>query len=187
MKKTKRRSFLTVREIAEIALLVSIAILLDQSAFKIKVGAPYGSISFTMVPLIFIALRYDFLKSLFAIGIIYGFVTTLTDGASLIAYPLDYFLAYGSLSLLSFLRPLIKKEKITFLTYLNLFIGIISVLTLRLFFHTVSGVLIWEAGWWGSFTYNLFSVIIPPLIPTIASVLLLLKTFLKLDRQYSLN
>ena len=91
----KKKSFLSVKEMVEIALLVAIAVILDLDGFKITLSATGGSIGFTMVPLFIIGYRHGFIKSLIGVGFIYGLTTALLDGHGIIYYPFDYFIAYG--------------------------------------------------------------------------------------------
>ena len=91
----KRKSFLSVKEMVEIALLVSLAIVLDLDGLKISLGSNGGSIGFTMLPLFILGYRHGFLKSLVGVGLIYGLTTNLLDGWGIIYYPFDYFVAYG--------------------------------------------------------------------------------------------
>ena len=60
----KRKSFLSVKEMVEMALLVALAVVLDLDGFKISLSADGGSIGFTMVPLFILGYRHGFFKSL---------------------------------------------------------------------------------------------------------------------------
>ena len=91
----EKKSFLSVKEMVEMALLISLAVVLDLDGLKISLGANGGSIGFTMLPLFILAFRHGFIKSVIGIGIIYGLVTNLLDGWGLVYYPFDYFVAYG--------------------------------------------------------------------------------------------
>ena len=64
------KDFLSVSDIAEIAVLVGLAIAL--SYIKIPVGATGGSVNFQIVPLVIIALRHKPSKTFVATGIVYG-------------------------------------------------------------------------------------------------------------------
>ena len=86
----KRKSFLSVKEMVEMALLVALAVVLDLDGFKISLSADGGSIGFTMVPLFILGYRHGFFKSLIGVGVIYGLTTALLDGHGLIYYPFDY-------------------------------------------------------------------------------------------------
>ena len=73
----KKKSFLSVKEMVEMALLISLAIILDLDGLKISLGANGGSIGFTMLPLFILALRHGYIKSLIGIGLVYGITTNL--------------------------------------------------------------------------------------------------------------
>ena len=67
----------SVRDIAEIAILVALALGLDK--LKISVGATGGSVNFAMFPLFVIALRHGPFKGFIAGGIVYGLISCLLD------------------------------------------------------------------------------------------------------------
>ena len=96
----RQKVLFSVRDICEIALLCSLAIVLGFFC-EIKVGQNGGSIGFSMIPLLFICYRHGVLKGFIASAIIYGFASCLYDGYGLHCYPFDYFLAYGSLAIVS--------------------------------------------------------------------------------------
>lgn len=176
---------LSIREIAEIAMLVSLAVLLDRDGLKIRLGAQSGSLSLTMVPLFVLALRHGLLKSFIGIGVIYGLLTNLLDGYGFITYPLDYLLAYGSLSLLSLFQPLLyKKDQKPIMPFVWLTIGIVSVVAIRYVFHVISGIVVYETSLWGSMTYNAVFVILPPLAISIPVMLLLWRPLQAINKRY---
>lgn len=144
----------SVYDITEIAMLVAFAVILDLPGLKIKLTAGAGSISITMVPLILLALRFNIFKSFVGIGLVYGLITNLIDGYGFITFPLDYLLAYGSLSLVSLFRPQ-KMDKLTVIRILLIAVGIIVGGLLRIFFSTLSGVLLYQYTFIASFLYNL--------------------------------
>ena len=176
---------LTIREIAEIAMLVSLAVLLDRDGFKIRLGSQSGSLSLTMVPLLVLALRHGLIKSFIGIGVIYGLLTNLLDGYGFVTFPLDYLLAYGSLALLSLFRPLIyKANQKELMTYAWLTIGIISVVAVRYVFHVISGMVIYSVPLLGSMSYNAIFVVLPPLAITIPVMILLFKPLQSINKRY---
>ena len=97
-----------VADIVEIAILCSLAIVLD-TFVKIPLG-PSGSINLSMVPILVIALRHGWFKTLFAGGLVYGLITCLLDGYGIITYPLDYFLGFGSTAVLGLFAEYINKN-----------------------------------------------------------------------------
>ena len=163
---------LSINDITEIAILVAFAVLLDLPGLKIKLSGGAGSISLTMVPLIILALRFNIFKSFLSIGIVYGLITNLFDGYGFITYPLDYLLAYGSLSLISIFRPQ-KRDKLTVIRISLITIGIILAGALRIFFSTLSGVVLYDYTFKASLLYNL------PLIgfSLLASLAIILLTY----------
>ncbi|MFA5235325.1 MAG: energy-coupled thiamine transporter ThiT [Bacilli bacterium] len=184
MKKFK----LTIREIAEIAMLVSLAVLLDRDGFKIRLGAQSGSLSLTMVPLLVLALRHGVIKGFIGIGIVYGLLTNLLDGYGFITYPLDYLLAYGSLALVALWRPLLnRKHRHPIIAYLWLTLAIVSVVALRYAFHVVSGMVIYEVDFLGSLSYNALFVILPPLSVTLPVMWLLWEPLKRINQRYPIS
>ena len=67
----EKKSFLDVKEMVEIALLVSLGIILDLDGLKISLGSSGGSIGFTMLPLMILVLRHGVIKGLIGVGLIY--------------------------------------------------------------------------------------------------------------------
>jgi thiamine transporter len=176
---------MTIKEIAEIAMLVSLAVLLDRDGFKIRLGAQSGSLSLTMVPLLILALRHGFVKSFIGIGIVYGLLTNLLDGYGFITYPLDYLLAYGSLAIISFFKPLIDKERPQkLINYGWLTLGIIAAVAVRYVFHVISGIVIYETTLGGSLIYNAVFVVLPPLAITIPVMWLLFIPLQRINKMY---
>ena len=91
----------TVNEIAETAILVALAVVLDTFA-KVQMQANGGSISFSAVPLFLIAIRYGFFKGFIASSFYFGVLTCLIDGYGFQTFPFDYFIAlsgYGFIGL----------------------------------------------------------------------------------------
>lgn len=145
---------LTVRGITEMALLVAMAVLLDQRFTKISFGAGQ-SISLTMLPLFIIALRFPLFDSFIGIGIIYGFITMLTDGYGITTYPLDYLLAYGSIAVAAFFQPLIfKKYKAIIFNYIFVVLSVIPAIILRIWWSSVSSMVFWDYTFGAAILYN---------------------------------
>lgn len=179
---------LNIKEIAEIAMLVSLAVLLDRDGFKIRLGAQSGSLSLTMVPLIILALRHGFAKAFVGIGIVYGLLTNLLDGYGIVTYPFDYLLAYGSLSLIAFMKPLLDKPaKSPVLPYVYLTGGLLAVGAVRLLFHTISGMLFYDTPFWGSLTYNAVFVVVPALALTIVVMILLWEPLKWIEKRFPVS
>lgn len=156
----EKKSFLEVREMVEIALLVAIAIILDLDGLKISLGANGGSIGFTMLPLIILGLRHGFIKGLIAVGFIYGFTTNILDGWGIIYYPFDYFVAYGlSISLVGlFSKVIFEPNNNLKRNYLFLTVALILVGVVRTIGHTLSSMIFYEYTLDAALSYNLVYV-----------------------------
>ena len=98
-----------INDIAEIAILCSLAIVLDQFC-KIPLGATGGSINLSMLPLYIIALRHGWFKGFIGGGIIYAVTTCIIDGYGFQFFPLEYFVAYGSVGILGIFANFIYKK-----------------------------------------------------------------------------
>lgn len=146
----------TIRDIVEIAMFLGLAVVFDQFV-KIRIGANGGSISIAMFPLFVLVMRKGFVKGFIGCGLIYGFINCLLDGYGFIYFPLDYFMAFGSLAILGLFRGLIynNERRLTIKGVIFLVIGLVLSCTFRLFFATVSGVKYWGMPtYWESLAYN---------------------------------
>ena len=147
---------LDIRDIAEIAIFVSFAFVLDLPLFKIKVVANGGSISLIMLPLILLSLRKGFFKGFIGSGIVFGLVSCFLDGYGLITYPLDYLLGFGSLAVVGlFRRFIIGKDKLNYMNYIVLFLATLLAMSLRTFASTLSGIFIYQLDFLSSLVYQL--------------------------------
>lgn len=88
----------TIREMSETAILIALAVVLDKFA-RIPIQANGGSINFSAIPLLIIAVRYGGFKGFIASSFIFGFITCLIDGYGLQTYPFDYFVALSGYSI----------------------------------------------------------------------------------------
>lgn len=170
-----------IRDIVEAAMLIALAVALDLPGAKIRVGASGGSISFTMVPLVILALRQGPAKGFIGAGVIYGLITCIFDGWGMASYPFDYLLAYGSLCVLGFFRNLIfPKDKETRKGYKILIslgfltLGTVLAVVARWGFATLSGVILWETPFKESLIYNA-TYVLPSGGITLAVLLILFK------------
>lgn len=176
----------TINDIVEIAVFVSLAIVLDLSIFEIKVVANGGSISLMMVPLVLISLRKGFVKGFIACGVVFGLLSCLIDGYGFITYPLDYLLGFGSMALVGLFRPLImnKEAKITVKGVLFLLLAIIVACIGRTAASTISGIVIYETPFVESLIYQL-TYMGPSMILLIVLSLLLYRPIMLMDIKYS--
>lgn len=169
---------LTVRDMAEMALLIGLALVLDQFA-KIKINAGAGSINFGMLPLFLIAFRYSFAKSWLSIGVVFGLVSCLIDGYGFASYPFDYFLAYGSISFVSLFRSLVfpdDNKTVKFRHLLFFAVAIIVGTIGRYLGSTLSSVVLYGTTFVGGLVYNWY-ILLSGLI-TMVLLYLLYKPFL---------
>ena len=155
----KKRIFgFNVRDIAEIAILCSLAIVIDRF-IKIPIASTGGSINLSMVPLYVIALRHGPFKSFIAGGIVFGFITCLLDGYGLICYPLEYLVSFGAVAILGLFGNYInhsfqKDTKKIFVCYSILIVSIIVAAGIRFFCGSIDSVILWEYSWPAAFAYQ---------------------------------
>ena len=150
---------MTVKDIAEIAILSALAIVLDR-VVRIPLGATGGSINISMVPLYVIALRHGWFKSFIAGGIVYGLITCLFDGYGLICYPLEYFVAFGAICILGVASKYINGIKLDSfknicVSYGLLIASIVLATFVRIFAASIDSVLIWKYTFGAALAYNI--------------------------------
>lgn len=180
-----KKNMYSTYDIVEGAMLIAIAIALDLPGLKIRLGSGGGSISFTCVPLLILALRQGPIKGFIGAGIVYGLITCLLDGWGLFTYPFDYLLGYGSLCIVGFFKPLIfANEKITFKGILFLSLGIVISIFVRLCAGTLSSIVLYEYKFVAALTYNII-YILPSGGISLALILLLYKPLLMIDRHFT--
>ena len=153
-----------VHDIVEIAMFVSIALILD-NFLKIPLGASGGSINLSLLPLVFLALRHGWFKGLFAGGFVYGLITCLLDNYGPASYPLDYLVGFGSTCIIGLFAPYInnnygKSPLKTILSYVFVILSVVIWATTRLFASSCNSVLLWEYGFKEALIYNLSYVFI---------------------------
>ena len=88
-----------VHDIVEIAMFVSISLILD-NFLKIPLGATGGSINLAMLPLVFLAIRHGWFKAFIAGAFVFGLPSCLIDGYGMVTYPLEYFVTFGSIAII---------------------------------------------------------------------------------------
>ena len=161
----------SLRDIAEIAILVALAVIADQF-LKIPLGATGGSINVSMVLLFVIALRHGWFKALISGGVVFGFITCLADGYGLYTYPFEYLIPFGSVCLVSLFKIVSDKQKPMFKRIL-VFSGMsLLVLVIRFFFNSLDSVIWWEYTWEAAFIYNASYVFISGVISIVVTCLL---------------
>lgn len=173
----------SVREIVESAMLIALAVILDLDGLKIPVGATGGSISFTIIPLIVLALRLNFIKSFIFAGVCYGLIACLKDGYGMQTYLFEYFFAYGSVSIASLFKEQILDETKPFKGILFIVLSITIHTIIRFVFATLSSMINWDYGLIPALIYNAVYVPLTGLV-TLGAVLLLYKPILIVNKKF---
>lgn len=177
---------ISVREMTESAMLIALAILLDLPFLKIRIGIGGGSISLSMLPLLILAIRMGFAKSLIGIGIIYGFITCLLDGWGLVTFPFDYFIGYGSLSLLGLFKNKILQEESFLKGILYILLGGLLATFGRFVGSMLSSLIIYEYAFEAALIYNA-TYILPSAGITVVILIALYKPLLIINKRYPLK
>ncbi len=167
---------LYLKDIIEIAIFISIAIVLDK-LLKIPFAPTGGSINLSMVPLLVIALRHGPFKAFIAGGIVFGLITNLLDGYGLNTYPMEYLIAFGATGILGLFAKTISKsfenKKDIFLSYIILILSVALIATIRVLAASVDSVLFYELDWGAAILYNVSYVYLSALFSLIATAILL--------------
>lgn len=178
----------SVRDIAEMGILCALAIILDQFC-KIEI-APIegGSINFAMLPLFIIALRQGWFKGFISGAIIFGLITCAIDGnnGAFAAYPLDYFIGFGTVAIIGVFRRLITHDdyNVTWHSYVYATVAILLAYVVRFIAATIDGVILYGSTFVGSMIYN-SGYIWPSFIVTCAIFLGLLIVILRTFRMHN--
>lgn len=184
---SRRRVFninLNIRDMIEIAMFCAMAIILDLTFFKIRIGQNGGSISLVMLPLAFMSIRKGFVRGFIGCGIVFGLLSCLIDGYGIITYPFDYLGAYGSIAIVGLFKTL-KFERFKFIIQEALLAGLFAIAILfRLMFATISGMVLYSTPFLGSLTYNA-SYILPSALFSLVALLISYKPISKLFKRRS--
>lgn len=150
-------------EIVEIAMLISLAIVLDKFA-SIDVGATGGSFNFSGIPLLIICLRHGPLKGLISSSIVFGLITCLIDGYGLQTYPFDYLIAFSGYSVCGLVFNALKnyyaknsKSAIITIIISTLF-GAIGVFITRMIGSSISSIYFYDYTLEAALIYNVLYV-----------------------------
>ena len=170
---------LNIRDMVEIAMFCAMAIVLDLTFFKIRIGQNGGSISLVMLPLSFLCVRKGFVKGFIGCGIVFGFLSCLLDGYGLVTYPLDYLGAFGSISIVGLFTTLKFNRFKLILQEAFLAVFFIVAVAFRLMFSTISGMVLYATPFLGSLSYNA-AYILPSAGFVLAALLVLYKPITKL-------
>lgn len=150
-------------EIVEIAMLISLAIVLDKFA-SIDIGATGGSFNFSGIPLLIICLRHGPLKGLISSSIIFGLITCLIDGYGLQTYPFDYLIAFSGYAVCGLVFKALKnyysknnKNAIISIIVSTLF-GAIGVFITRMIGSSISSIYFYNYTLEAALLYNVLYV-----------------------------
>lgn len=149
----------TVHDMAEIAMLCAIAVLLDVFV-KIQIGSTGGSLNIAMLPLFIIALRHGWFKGLISGGIVFGLITCLIDDYGIATYPLEYFVSFGAVAILGIFGRYVNQrlirgdaKKVTSAYGIVIACAVAAAL-IRFFAASIDSVILWDYEWGAAFTYN---------------------------------
>lgn len=176
----------TTREITEIAILCALAIVFD-TYVKIPVGATGGSINFSMLPLIIICLRHGPFKGFISAAFIYGIITCWLDDYGFQFYPMEYFIAFGSIAITGFTANYVNKKhgtaKSKAFSIVLLFFALTTWAVIRFFANSIDSVIFYDLDFPGAFAYNAPSVFISYIFD-FALTILLLPVVIRLNRRF---
>ena len=150
----------SVRDIAEVAVLCALAVVLDKFA-KIPIGITGGSVSLATVPLFIIAFRHGWFKGLVGAGLIFGLTTCLLDGYGFQLFPFDYFFAFSSIAIGGLFGRIIFKnfcKKGAIGKVIAILLVIVSVAIfciLRTLSASVDSMIFYDYTFWASIAYNI--------------------------------
>lgn len=182
LSKTLDENKYSIKELCETAILVAIAVVLDQFA-KIQMQGNGGSISISPVPLFIIGIRYGGLKGFIASSFYFGFITCLADGYGIQTYPFDYLVALSGYGFVGFFFNLFQKirskketklNKIIFSNISSLIVAGVLVMIVRYVGHMISGYILYPTmSLLENFLYQTSYVPLTALISTVIMICLL--------------
>jgi thiamine transporter len=158
----------TTRDIVYMALYAAIFVVLDYltnllNLFRMPQG---GALSIGTVALLLASYHLGWKKGvvvcLVAVGLMFAIGSISYYG--IVSFLLDYLLAYAAYGFASLIPNWGK----------YFYTGILVTSLVRLAFSTISGVVVWETGWWASLVYNA-SYMIPTMIVDLILVPLLVQ------------
>lgn len=155
-----------VQGIVEDAVLIALAFVLN--FVKLPISAGPGSINFQMLPLFLIALRRGPLHGLIAGGVVYGFLTCMTDGYGFQTYPFDYLIGFGSVAFLGFFKNFIMNKNMNFfLRELVLFGACLGSTFIRFIGSSVSSMVFYGLSFPDALIYNIIYIPVSGLIAAV--------------------
>ena len=174
----------SVRDIAEIAIMCALAIVLDRFV-KIPIGATGGSINIASVPLFIVAFRHGWFKGLIASGVVFSITTCLLDAYGFQFFFFDYFLAFGSIAIAGLFGPMIfkhfnKKSLLNKIISILLIIACVAIFcVIRTLSASVDSMIFYGYTFGASVAYNIsyvgpscigVAVVLPFLLPVFKSI-----------------
>lgn len=177
---------LNIRDIVEIGIFVSLAIVLDITGFKIRLHKGGGSISFIMIPLFILCLRQGFAKGFIATGIVFGLISCLYDGYGFHTYPFDYFLGFGVISFIGLFKEIILPNNSNQFKIKGLIFLIVCTVIpclLRLVSSSISGAIFYGVTFIEALIINAPDILLSTLI-TVVALALLYKPLLIINKIY---
>ena len=149
--------YFNVREIAEVAIMSALAVVLDRFV-RIPVGATGGSINISTLPLFLVALRHGWFKGLLA-ALVYSLLTCLFDGYGMQFFVFDYLIAFGSIAIGGLFSKLIfslynKKKGYIVLAFALIVLVVGIHFIIRTLSATVDSMIFYEYPFMAGFLYN---------------------------------
>lgn len=180
----EKKSFLSVKEMVEMALLLALAVVLDLTGIKI------GHASFTMVPLFILAYRHGPIKSAIVIGLIYAVINMAFDSWAMdpIFLVFDYILGFGSIALAGlFTKKSFNKSSKHWNNIMWLSISIILCSIIRILCSSISGMIVYEMSFGTSLWAN-FSIYVGwDCLLAFVAMLILYPTILIINNRFPTN
>ncbi len=147
---------LSISEISEMAVLIGLAVVLDIYV-SIDIGPTGGSLNFCIIPLYLIALRSGPAKGFVAGGIVFGFLTCLTDGYGFYFFPFDYLIGWGSIGIIGFFHKWIFDNKgsgYTLTAIIAISLSALLSTLVRMLGSSVSSIIFYGYTFWEAMAYN---------------------------------
>lgn len=178
---------ISTRDIAEEGILIAAAFVLNLIKLPISTGG--GSVNFQMLPLFVIALRHGPTQGLVCGGIIYGLLTCLTDGWGFATYPFDYLVAFGSVMVIGYFRPLIfgaNQKGYNIKGEVFIFVACLLATVIRFFGSTTSSMVVYGYGVEAAMKYNAIYIPVSGAIAT-GVLMAMYGPLIQINNRYSVN
>ena len=180
----KKKSFFTVKEIVEIALLLALAVVLDISGIKI------GHAAFNMVPLLIIAYRHGPLKCGLITGVAYALINVAFDAWEVnpVFLIFDYILGYGSIALAGFFaKKVFDSQTKHWKNILWLSLSILVCSAIRISCSSISGIIVYNLTLIESFWANLTIYVGWDCLLALIALIILYPSIILLNKRFPTN